>query len=164
MWAAGLTINMIPLFALNITLGIVVDDAIVVGEHADYRARNLGEDPVTAAETAARRMAAPVFSATVTTVLAFAALTAIGGRFGSLIADIPFTVIVVLIASLVECFLILPNHMAHALAHSAKTHWYDLPSRVVNRGFDWVKQTAFRRVMRLVSLARYPVLAAMNFL
>ena len=80
----------------------------------------LGEDPVTAAENAARRMAAPVFSATITTVLAFAALVAVGGRFGSLIADIPFTVIVVLLASLVECFLILPNHMAHALTHSAK--------------------------------------------
>ena len=164
MWAAGLTINMISLFALIITLGIVVDDAIVVGEHADYRARHLGESPVVAAETAARRMAAPVFSATITTVLAFAALTAIGGRFGSLIADIPFTVIVVLIASLVECFLILPNHMAHALAHSAKTHWYDLPSRVVNRGFDWVKLRAFRPAMRVVIKARYPVLAAMIFL
>lgn len=164
MWAAGLTINMISLFALIITLGIVVDDAIVVGEHADYRARHLGESPVVAAETAARRMAAPVFSATITTVLAFAALTAIGGRFGSLIADIPFTVIVVLIASLVECFLILPNHMAHALAHSARTHWYDLPSRVVNRGFDRVKDRVFRPAMRLVIKARYPVLAAMIFL
>jgi multidrug efflux pump subunit AcrB len=161
MWVAGLTINMISLFALIITLGIVVDDAIVVGEHADYRARHLGEPPVVAAETAARRMAAPVFSATVTTVLAFAALTAVGGRFGSLIADIPFTVIVVLLASLVECFLILPNHMAHALAHSAKTHWYDMPSRVVNKGFDWVKETLFRPMMRLVIAARYPVLALM---
>jgi multidrug efflux pump subunit AcrB len=161
MWVAGLTINMISLFALIITLGIVVDDAIVVGEHADYRARTLGEDPVTAAENAARRMAAPVFSATVTTVLAFAALTSVGGRFGSLIADIPFTVIVVLIASLVECFLILPNHMAHALAHSAKTHWYDMPSRLVNRGFDRVKEGLFRPAMRLVIAARYPVLAAM---
>jgi len=115
MWIGGLTINMISLFALIITLGIVVDDAIVVGEHADYRARTLGEPPEVAAENAARRMASPVFSATVTTVLAFAALTAVGGRFGSLIADIPYTVIAVLIASLVECFLILPNHMAHAL-------------------------------------------------
>jgi len=163
MWVAGLTINMISLFALIITLGIVVDDAIVVGEHADYRARHLGEPPVVAAETAAKRMAAPVFSATITTVLAFAALTAVGGRFGSLIADIPFTVIVVLLASLVECFLILPNHMAHALAHSAKTHWYDVPSRVVNKGFDWVKEKGFRPLMRLVILARYPVLAAMLF-
>jgi multidrug efflux pump subunit AcrB len=161
MYVAGLTINMISLFALIITLGIVVDDAIVVGEHADYRARTLGEPPVVAAETAARRMAAPVFSATVTTVLAFAALTAIGGRFGSLIADIPFTVIVVLLASLIECFLILPNHMAHALAHSAKTHWYDLPSRVVNRGFEWVKARLFRPLMKIVIWARYPVLAGM---
>ena len=55
---------MISLFALIITLGIVVDDAIVVGEHADFRARRLGEDPATAAENAARRMFTPVFSST----------------------------------------------------------------------------------------------------
>ncbi|OAN76546.1 acriflavine resistance protein B [Jannaschia sp. EhC01] len=160
MFVAGITINMISLFALIITLGIVVDDAIVVGEHADYRARHLGEPPVVAAENAAKRMAAPVFSATITTVLAFAGLVAVGGTFGNLIADIPFTVIVVLLASLVECFLILPNHMAHALAHSAKTHWYDLPSRVVNMGFDWVNRTLFRPLMRFVVWARYPVMAA----
>jgi multidrug efflux pump subunit AcrB len=161
MYAAGLTLNMISLFALIITLGIVVDDAIVVGEHADYRYRTLGEDPVTAAENAASRMAAPVFSATITTVLAFAGLVFVGGRFGTLIADIPFTVIVVLLASLVECFLILPNHMAHALAHSAKEHWYDMPSRVVNRGFEWVRERGFRPLMGWVIWARYPVLAAM---
>lgn len=160
MFLAGITINMISLFALIITLGIVVDDAIVVGEHADYRARHLGESPVEAAENAARRMAAPVFSATLTTVLAFTGLVAIGGTFGNLIADIPFTVIVVLIASLVECFLILPNHMAHALAHSVKTHWYDWPSRIMNRGFDWVNLNAFRPLMRFVIWARYPVIAA----
>jgi multidrug efflux pump subunit AcrB len=159
MYIAGLTINMISLFALIITLGIVVDDAIVVGEHADFRSRRLRESPVQAAENAARRMAAPVFSATITTILAFAGLVAIGGRFGELIADIPFTVIAVLTASLVECFLILPNHMAHALAHSAKEHWYDWPSRVVNRGFGWVRDTLFRPLMRLVIWARYPVLA-----
>ena len=159
MYAAGLTINMISLFALIITLGIVVDDAIVVGEHADFRARRLGEDPTTAAENAARRMFTPVFSATITTVIAFFGLVAIGGRFGDLIADIPFTVIVVLIASLVECFLILPNHMKHALAHTAKEHWYDWPSRQVNKGFRWVRDSLFRRMMAGVIWARYPVIA-----
>lgn len=159
MYFGGLTINMVSLFALIITLGIVVDDAIVVGEHADHRARILKEPPVVAAENAARRMAMPVFSATITTVIAFFGLVAIGGRFGDLIRDIPFTVIVVLIASLIECFLILPNHMAHALAHSAKTHWYDLPSRVVNRGFEWVRERLFRPMMAAVIWARYPVLA-----
>ncbi|MCO8143987.1 efflux RND transporter permease subunit [Rhodovulum tesquicola] len=159
MYAFGLTINMISLFALIITLGIVVDDAIVVGEHADFRARRLREGPVEAAENAARRMAAPVFSATLTTIIAFLALVVIGGRFGHMIADIPFTVIAVLVASLVECFLILPHHMAHALAHTAKEHWYDAPSRAFNRGFRWVRDRLFRPFMVLVIRARYPVLA-----
>ncbi|MEO9684828.1 MAG: efflux RND transporter permease subunit [Tateyamaria sp.] len=121
MYVGGLTINMVSLFGLIITLGIVVDDAIVVGEHADHRFRAYGEDPKTAAANAARRMAMPVFAATLTTVIAFFGLVAIGGRFGDLIIDIPFTVIVVLIASLIECFLILPHHMAHALAASDHT-------------------------------------------
>ncbi len=159
MYMAGLTINMISLFALILTLGIVVDDAIVVGEHADFRARRLGEDPETAAENAARRMFTPVFSATLTTIIAFFGLVAIGGRFGDMIADIPFTVIVVLIASLVECFLILPHHMKHALHHTAQEHWYDWPSRQVNIGFRWVRETLFRPFMAGVIWARYPVLA-----
>jgi multidrug efflux pump subunit AcrB len=159
MYAVGITINMISLFALIITLGIVVDDAIVVGEHADFRVRHLGEHPTVAAENAAKRMFSPVFSATTTTIIAFFGLVIIGGRFGDLIADIPFTVIVVLTASLVECFLILPNHLAHSMAHSAKNHWYDAPSRFVNRGFDWFRETLFRPFMGFVIRARYPVVA-----
>jgi multidrug efflux pump subunit AcrB len=160
MYVGGLTINMISLFALIITLGIVVDDAIVVGEHADFRVRRLGETPIQAAERAAVRMSAPVFSATITTVIAFFGLVAIGGRFGSLIADIPYTVIAVLLASLAECFLILPSHMAHALTHSSKNHWYDAPNRVVNRGFSYVRDRWFRPFVRLVIRLRYPTLAA----
>ncbi|WP_171175703.1 efflux RND transporter permease subunit [Ruegeria sp. HKCCD8929] len=160
MYIAGLSINMVSLFGLIITLGIVVDDAIVVGEHADFRARRMGEHPVVASERAAMRMAMPVFAATLTTVIAFFGLTAIGGRFGELIRDIPFTVIAVLLASLVECFLILPNHMSHAIAHSAKEHWYDLPNRVVNRGFRWVREHLFRPLIAWVVWARYVVLAA----
>ena len=159
MYVAGLTINMISLFALIITLGIVVDDAIVVGEHADFRYRTLGEDPVTASENAARRMSAPVFSATITTIIAFFGLVVVGGRFGDLIADIPFTVIVVLAASLIECFLILPHHMSHALKSSAKEHWYDWPSRTVTKGFNWLRDRAFRPFMAGVIWARYPVCA-----
>ena len=119
MWASGQTINMLSLFGMIMAIGIVVDDAIVVGEHADHRFRTMNETPMQAAENAARRMAMPVFAATLTTIIAFFGLVAIGGRFGDLIRDIPFTVVVVLAASLVECFLILPNHMAHPLKHSA---------------------------------------------
>ena len=158
MYVAGITINMISLFALIITLGIVVDDAIVVGEHADYRARS-GLPPVVAAETAAQRMFMPVLAATMTTVIAFFGLVAIGGRFGDLIADIPFTVSVVLLASLVECFLILPNHMAHSISNSSNINWYDRPSYIVNIGFVWFRENIFRPFIKLVIRARYVVLA-----
>ncbi|MCA8868209.1 MAG: efflux RND transporter permease subunit [Rhodobacteraceae bacterium] len=159
MYIGGLTINMMSLFALIITLGIVVDDAIVVGEHADFRARRLGESPIDAAENAARRMASPVISSTLTTVIAFFALTAISGRFGMMIADIPFTVIAVLMASLLECFLILPQHMSHALAGAQKRHWYDMPSHVVNIGFGWFRDRVFKPMMIWVVRFRYPVMA-----
>ena len=159
MYAAGLTLNLISLFGLIITLGIVVDDAIVVGEHADFRARTLGESPVVAAENAASRMAPPVFSATITTILAFWGLTLIGGRFGSLLSDIPFTVIAVLAASLVECFLILPNHMSHSLTVNGTVKWYDIPSYHFNRGFNWFKKKIFRKIIKLVLIFRYPVFA-----
>ncbi|MEL6571741.1 MAG: efflux RND transporter permease subunit [Pseudomonadota bacterium] len=159
MYVSGLTINMISLFALIITLGIVVDDAIVVGEHADFRARQLGEDPTIAAENAATRMFSPVFSSTLTTIIAFFGLVAIGGRFGDLIADIPFTVIVVLAASLAECFLILPHHMSKSIVTGGKTAWYDMPSYVVNIGFTWVKEHLFRPFIAAVVWARYPVFA-----
>ncbi|GGL56473.1 efflux RND transporter permease subunit [Wenxinia marina] len=159
MYALGLTFNMISLFALILTLGIVVDDAIVVGEHADFRVRNLGESAVEAAGNAARRMFTPVFSATLTTIIAFFGLVVIGGRFGTFIADIPWTVIAVLTASLVECFLILPNHLAHSIAVGKARPWYDWPSRQVNRGFGWIRDRLFRPFVAGVIWARYPVLA-----
>lgn len=158
MYAFGLTLNMVSLFALIICLGIVVDDAIVVGEHADFLARK-GYSAEEAASLAAKRMTAPVFSASITTLIAFAGLVAIGGRFGSLIADIPITVGIVLIASLIESFLILPAHMRHALSASRKQRWYDLPNRAFNRGFAWFRETLFRPFIRAIIVARYPALA-----
>lgn len=157
MYMFGLTLNMISVFALIICLGIVVDDAIVVGEHADFLHRK-GYSPTEAASLAARRMTAPVFSASITTLIAFFALVSIDGRFGTLIADIPFTVAVVLIASLIESFLILPAHMRHALAASKKPRWYDMPNRVFNRGFVWFRENAFRKVISGVITARYPAI------
>lgn len=160
MYAFGLTLNMVSLFGLIICLGVVVDDAIVVGEHADFLARRRGLAPAAAAATAARRMAAPVFSASITTVIAFSALTFIGDRFGNLIADVPFTVSMVLIASLAESFLVLPAHMRHALSAKNREPWYDWPSRTVNRGFRWFRDRIFRRIVALVIRMRYPAVGA----
>ena len=161
MYAAGLTLNMISLFALIITLGIVVDDAIVVGEHADHRA-GIWASPCTGGrERARRRMALPVFSATVTTVIAFLALVVIGGRFGTLIADIPLTVIAVLLASLVECFLILPNHMATPSPASAARALVRLAVAAGESRFRLVARPRVPPADARVIAARYPVVAGL---
>jgi len=158
MYVSGQTLNMISMFGMIISLGIIVDDAIVVGEHADDLARK-GVPPADAAARAARRMAAPVVSASITTVIAFSALVIIGGRFGALIAAIPFVVSAVIIASLIESFLVLPNHMKHALSAKNQTPWYDAPSRVFNAGFAWFRDVVFRPLMLWVVKLRYLTLS-----
>jgi multidrug efflux pump subunit AcrB len=160
MQVLGVTINMMSLFGLFIMLGVVVDDAIVVGEHADFRARHLGEAPALAAENAAHWMAAPVLASAITTIIAFLGLVAIGGTFGDLILAIPVTVALVLAASLVETFLVLPHHLKGALAAPGQDRWYDWPSRQMNRGLGWFLTHVLRPAMRVVVVARYPVLAA----
>ncbi|MGB5866186.1 MAG: efflux RND transporter permease subunit [Sulfitobacter sp.] len=153
MYLGGLTLNMISLFGLIITLGIVVDDAIVVGEHADHRYRLGGMSAAEAAEGAAQRMAMPVFAATLTTVIAFFGLVAVGGRFGDLIRDIPFTVIAVLIASLVECFLILPHHMKNALEGLEQRLRFSVPKLVIGGVVSAIVATA------LISLVIFGVIS-----
>lgn len=156
MYVAGLTLNMISLFGLIICLGIVVDDAIVVGEHTDHLA-DQGASPAEAATRAAQRMFLPVFCASITTVIAFGALTLIGGRFGRIMSDLPMVVAIVVVASLIECFVILPAHMRHALARGSRRSLIDAPSRYVDRGFVWFRERCFRPVITRVIAWRYPV-------
>lgn len=159
MYLGGITLNMMSLFGLILTLGVLVDDAIVVGEYADWRVRYLREPPAVAVEKAARHMAVPVCSAALTTIIAFWGLTAIGGRFGDMIRDVPVTVIAVMTASLLQCFLVLPSHLRHSLAHADEERWYDWPSRQFNRGLGWFRERLFRPFVWLVIRARYPVIA-----
>jgi multidrug efflux pump subunit AcrB len=119
MWVSGQTINMISMFGMIMAIGIVVDDAIVVGEHAEARFRE-GLPPLDAAIAGAARMAAPVTSATLTTIAAFMPLFLISGIMGQIISAIPFVVVAVLLASLLECFFVLPGHLSSALRNDAE--------------------------------------------
>ncbi|KAA2314261.1 efflux RND transporter permease subunit [Pseudooceanicola sediminis] len=156
MWISGQSLNMISLFALILCLGIIVDDAIVIAEHTEHRNRTLGEPRARAAERAAIRMLGPVLASTVTTVVAFLSLEFVGGRFGAFIATIPLVVAAVLLASLAECFLVLPHHMAHGL-NRLDASWVGAPARLVTRGFDWMRLRAFAPLLRLVIRLRYAV-------
>ena len=107
------SINMISLFAFIMVLGIVVDDAIVVGEHV-YTKREAGMAPLKAAVEGAVEIGPPVIFSVLTTVAAFYPLLGAGGMMGKIMRNIPVVVIVVLLASLVECLLILPAHLTRS--------------------------------------------------
>ncbi len=108
----GITINQLSLFGFILALGIVVDDAIVVGE-AVYSEQRRRDDPIEAAKTAAARMAAPVFFSVSTTIAAFVPLLFLPGASGSFIFPIAAIVIMVLALSLLESFFVLPQHLSH---------------------------------------------------
>lgn len=107
------SINMISLFAFIVTLGLVVDDAIVVGE-AVYLRRTRGMNALLAAIRGVREVAIPVVFAVVTTMMAFAPMLFVTGIAGKFFRLIPIVVIAVLLISLVESLLVLPAHLAHS--------------------------------------------------
>lgn len=109
--AIGGSIDMITLFALIMSLGIIVDDTIVVGENAVIQYEH-HKDPVSAVVAAGQLMFKPVLASSLTTIAAFIPLIIVSGIIGQIIKVIPITVACVIIASLIECFLILPNHLA----------------------------------------------------
>ena len=98
-------------------LGIIVDDAIVVGEDALTHYQT-GEGSLEAAEGRAAHVA-PVMSSSLTTIAAFIPLFAISGLIGNILGDIPFVIVCVIIASLIESFLILPGHLRHSFKGTA---------------------------------------------
>lgn len=111
LWGLGATINMISLFGFIMVLGVVVDDAIVVGE-AIYVHRKSGEPPLKAAVEGVSEVGMPVVAAVLTTIVAFLPLLYVGGIMGKFIAIMPVVVIACLAVSLVECLLLLPAHLS----------------------------------------------------
>ncbi len=157
MLISGQSINMVSLFAMIMTLGIIVDDAIVVGEHAAAR-RSAGMPALQAAETGALRMLPPVVASSLTTIAAFLPLLVISDIIGQIISAIPYVVVSVLIASLIECFLILPGHLRGAMASQGEKdgrfrRWFDA-------GFGRLRDGAFRRLVAWCVRWRYLTVAA----
>ncbi len=113
------SINLISLFSLIIVLGMIVDDAIVVGESIFTRLRR-GEKADAAAELGACQVATPVVAAVATTIAAFVPLAFVSGQMGNFLVVIPKVVIVALFVSLIEVFLILPAHLAHRRSRPSK--------------------------------------------
>lgn len=106
------SINMISLFAFIVTLGIIVDDAVVTGENI-YEQREQGVAPAEAAVIGAREIASPVTFAVLTNIAAFLPLFFVPGISGKFFRQIPSVVVAVFIVSLIESLFILPAHLSH---------------------------------------------------
>ncbi len=156
MYFSGQSLNMISMFALLMTLGIIVDDAIVVGEHTATRYA-LGDSRAQAAVTGAGRMAIPVIAASLTTIAAFGPILLVGDVIGQIMSALPLVVIAVLVASSIECFLILPGHLAHSLPKERNP-----PSgfrKGFDQGFDFFKNNIFGKLSALSYSWRYATVA-----
>lgn len=122
----GITINLISMFALILVLGMLVDDSIIVAEQY-YQWIEKGLDKKEAAKRAALETIAPVTSTVLTTMIAFSSLFFIDGIMGKFLWPIPAVVIICLLASWIECFIILPGHLADwggRATNVEKTKWY----------------------------------------
>lgn len=107
------SINMVSLFAFIMVLGIVVDDAIVIGESVFHK-REEGLGRLQAAVEGANEVAGPVVFSVLTTMAAFLPLMMASGTMGKFLRNIPLVVIAVLIGSLIEALLVLPAHLARS--------------------------------------------------
>jgi multidrug efflux pump subunit AcrB len=131
----GISINMISMFGFLIVLGIVVDDAIVVGENVhEFRAG--GMNILEASIKGARDISKPVIFSILTNIIAFVPLMFIPGQTGKFWKPLPVVVIVVLSVSLFEALLILPAHLGHVSRNSF--------SLVGKRIRDWQKRFSHR--------------------
>ena len=110
--AFDVSLNMISLFGLIIVIGVVVDDAVVVGENIAAE-REMGRVGTEASVNGVKGVIAPVFVGVLTTMVAFGSLTFVTGFMGQMMRDVAIVVMLVLTMSLVEAFFILPAHLAH---------------------------------------------------
>ena len=135
------TINMISMFAFIVALGIVVDDAIVVGENI-YEYRQQGMSGVKAAIAGAREVLLPVTFSILTNIVAFLPLCFIPGVMGKIWRVIPFVVITVFSISWVEALLILPCHLAHGKGQPKRSGLLGM----IQHGFSTILERIIRRL------------------
>ena len=108
----GVTFNMVSMFAFIVTLGIVVDDAIIVGENV-YSHRQQGLPWLEAAITGTRGIAMPVTFSVLTNMVTFMPIFFVPGFMGKVFREIPLVVVTVFFISLIESLFILPAHLGH---------------------------------------------------
>ena len=155
----GITLNLLSLFAFLLVIGIVVDDAIVVGESIHMHVEN-GIKGDAAAIGGANMVVKPVFFAVITTIMMFTPFLFMTGMMRDFLSQISLVVIAVLTFSLIEAFFVLPAHLRHLKeAHNKpKGAFMRLQSRLSGSLITFAQKT-FRPIVGAVIRARYITLA-----
>ena len=158
----GASINLLSLFSLIIVLGLIVDDAVVIGESVHTKMQS-GMPAAQAAVAGANEVGKPVLAAVLTTVIAFLPLMFMEGTWGDFMGIIPIVVISALSISLIEAFVILPAHLGHVQAPRRKAGKPGLAARIGKRrdrllGEQLRRQ--FERLLRFMLRWRYVAVAA----
>ncbi|MCF6311271.1 MAG: efflux RND transporter permease subunit [Verrucomicrobiales bacterium] len=156
----GISINMISLFAFILVLGIVVDDAIVIGENVYLRIRN-GEDPRTAAPRGTHEVGVVVIFGILTTMMAFTPMLGLSGVSGKIWPNIPYVVIPTLFFSLIQSKLVLPAHLAMLKPYdpNAEVGWIHRIQRKFSHGLEDFVDRVYRPFLKFSLHNRYLVLA-----
>ncbi|WP_411819902.1 efflux RND transporter permease subunit [Hyphococcus formosus] len=149
----GVSLNMLSLFAFLLVIGVVVDDAIIVGEAIHNRVEEGGKG-VDAAIVATQLVAKPVLFAVLTTMIAFLPWLFISGGTSQFTKHITFTIIFALFFSLVESFMILPSHLSH-MKKQNKTGAYYRFQRTFAEGLMNFADVAYRPLIKTALKFRY---------
>ncbi len=158
------SINMMSLFAFILVLGIVVDDAIVVGESIHSEQLRTGKT-ISAAVRGTVQVLVPVTFGVLTTMAAFAPMLFVPGVMGKVVVQFPLIVIPTLFFSLLESNLILPRHLAHSqpgrprAAKNAFQRGSDAFFGIFSNAMDWAIQRLYRPVIRTAVQWRYATVA-----
>ena len=153
----GVTFNMVSMFAFIVTLGIVVDDAIVVGENV-YFNRQQGMGWLKAAIIGAREISMPVVFSIMTNMVTFMPLFFVPGFMGKVFREIPLVVVTVFFISLIESLFILPAHLAHRKSTEDNTGFLGFVHRLQQRFSDFfvhLVRTRYGPFLALVLRWRY---------
>ena len=154
----GITINVISLFGMIIVVGILVDDAIVVGENI-FQYYEQGMPALKAAVIGTKEMLAPVFTSVATTVLAFTPFFFLDGIFGTFIWEMALVVIAALLFSLIEAFYILPAHLAHS--KGLHSHKEDKPLRKnIEKAINFLTHKLYAPVLRITMKHKWITITA----
>ena len=164
----GVSINMVSLFSFILVLGIVVDDAIVVGENIHTTQVRTGKGP-SAAIRGTHEVLVPVTFGVLTTMAAFSPMLFVPGFTGKFMAVFPLIILPTLFFSLVESNLILPSHLAHykrpapALKPNPIARLWNGFFDLFSNGLEWVIQHAYRPLLRVAMDWRYVTLSLAVF-